>query len=123
MKKIKSSLLTEALLGVAIVIALILLLNPYDFLMTSAFTLSLIMVLAVAIIAFGVFVWREQPRDEREALHGLQASRISYFTGAAVLVLAIIVEVVQHRLDIWLAITLGAMVLAKLAVSTWNRYR
>lgn len=123
MKKIKSTLLPEAMLSMAIVVALILLLNPYDFLMTSAFTLTLIMVLAVAMIAFGVFIWREQPRDEREALHGLQAGRISYFAGAAVLVLAIIIEVVQHRLDVWLAIALGAMVLVKLTVSTWNRYR
>jgi uncharacterized membrane protein len=112
---------SEALLGLAIVIALVLLINPFNFLMTSALTLTLIMILAVTVIAFAIFIWREKPHDEREALHGLMAGRISYLIGGSVLVLAIIVESVQHRLDHWLAITLGAMVVTKLIVSAWIR--
>ncbi len=123
MKLRKSPLISEALLAVAVIVALVLLLNPFNFIMTSAFTLTVIMILAVAMISFGVFIWREQPLDEREALHGLQAGRISYFAGAAVLVLAIIVQATQHHLDVWLAVALGVMVLVKLAVSAFNRYR
>jgi hypothetical protein len=119
--KIKSPELSEWLLGAAIVVALVLLINPSNVLMPSAFTLTLIMILAVTMIAFAVFVWREQPRDEREALHGLKAGHISYFIGAGVLVTAIIVQVVQHELDQWLAVALGAMVITKLLVSAWIR--
>ncbi len=115
--------LSELLLGSAIVVALALLINPFNILMTSAFTLTLIMVLAVAIIAFAVFVWREQPRDEREALYGLKVGRISYFTSGAVLVVAIIVQAFQHMLDLWLALALGVMVVTKLVVSAWFRQK
>jgi hypothetical protein len=113
--------LSEGLIGIAIVIALVLLINPFNFLMTSAVTLTLIMILAVAVIAFAIFIWREKPLDEREALHSLMAGRISYFIGGGVLVVAIIAQSVRHHLDLWLAVTLGAMVLTKLFVSAWMR--
>jgi uncharacterized membrane protein YphA (DoxX/SURF4 family) len=119
--KLNKPVASEALLGVAIVIALILLINPFNILMTSALTLTLIMILAVTIIAFAVFIWREKPRDEREALHGLKAGHVSYFIGGGVLVIAIIDQSIRHSLDHWLAITLGSMVITKLLVSAWIR--
>ncbi len=123
MKSIRSPIISESLLTIAILVALVLLINPANIIMTSALTLTLLMILAVTLIAFGVFVWREKPRDEREALYGLKASRISYFAGASVLVVAIILQVFRHHLDVWLAIALGAMVLVKLGVSAWTRTR
>jgi amino acid transporter len=114
---------SEWLLGIAVLVALIFLINPFNILMTSAFTLTLIMVLAATVIGFAVFVWREQPRDEREALYSLKAGHISYFIGGGVLVTAIIVQAIQHDLDQWLAVALGAMVLTKLLVSAWARRR
>jgi cobalamin synthase len=114
---------SEVLLGLAIIIALVLLINPFNVLMTSALTLMLIMFFALAVIAFAIFLWREQPQDEREALHILMAGRISYLIGGGVLVLAIIVQVFQHHLDQWLAIVLAAMVLTKLIVSAWMKRR
>ena len=119
--KINMPATSEWLLGSAIVVALLLLINPFNILMTSALTLTLIMILAVTIIAFAVFIWREQPRDEREALYGLKAGHVSYFIGGGVLVAAIIVQAIQHRLDQWLAVALGSMVITKLLVSTWIR--
>ncbi len=121
--KINNPVVSEVLLAVAIIAALIFLINPFNLIMTSAFTLTLIMILAVGIIAFGIFLWREQPRDEREALYGLQAGHISYFIGCGVLVTAVIVQTFQHDLDQWLAISLGAMVITKLIVSAWTRNR
>lgn len=119
--KLSKQTVSEWLLGVIIIIGLALLINPFGILMTSAFNLSLIMIVAVAVISFAVFLWREQPRDEREALYGLRAGHISYFAGGIVLVIAIVTEAIQHRLDRWLAITLGSMVFAKLIVSAWTR--
>ena len=116
-------LASEGLLGVAIVVALVLLINPFNILMTSVATLTIIMLLALAVIAFAVFIWREKPQDEREALHSLTAGRVSYLIGGGVLVTAIIVQSVQHDLDLWLAVTLGAMVMTKLIVSAWTNRR
>lgn len=114
---------SEWALGIVTLIALTLLLNPFNILMTSALSLSLIMLLAITVIAFAVFVWREQPRDEREALYGLKAGHVSYFVGGGVLVTAIIVQTIMHSLDQWLAVTLGAMVITKLLISAWTRHR
>lgn len=115
--------ISEGLVGIAIVVALVFLINPFNFLMTSAVTLTLIMILAVSVIAFAIFIWREKPHDEREALHGLVAGRISYFIGGVVLVTAIIAQSFQHHLDLWLASTLGAMVITKLIVNAWMSRR
>lgn len=79
--KIYRTILFEFLLAGMIVIALTLLLNPFNILTTSAFVLTLIMLLAITFISCAVFVWREQPRDEREALPSLYAGRMSYFAG------------------------------------------
>lgn len=70
---------------------LTLLLNPFNIVPTSAFLLTALMLLVVTVIAFTVFVWREQPRDERKAMHGLYAERVAYFAAGAVLALVIIV--------------------------------
>jgi hypothetical protein len=121
--KFDKSVISEWLLGALIVVALVLLTNPFNLLMTSAFLLTLLMLLGTIMIAFAVFVWREQPRDEREALYSFQAGRNAYLVGSGVLVLAIIVESLQHKLDPWLSATLGAIVLTKLVFSIWSRHR
>jgi hypothetical protein len=115
----KNSFLSEVLVAIAIIVALVLLINPFNIIMTSALTLTLIMILSVAVIAFAVFIWREKPGDEREALNSLKAGRISYFIGGGVLVTAIIVQSIKHDLDISLALTLGAMVITKFIVNAW----
>jgi uncharacterized membrane protein len=121
--KINRNRLSEWLLACAIIAALILLINPFDFIMTSAYILTSLMLLGLAVIAFGAFVWREHYRDEREEHNAMKAGRLSYFAGGAVLVIAIIVETLNHTLDIWLVITLAAMVVTKLFVSAWHTYR
>jgi drug/metabolite transporter (DMT)-like permease len=119
--KINKTRLSEWLLALAIIVALILVLNPYGIIMTTPYTLTILMILGVAVIAFGAFVWREQYRDEREELHAMKAGRLSYFVGGAVLVVAIIHETLNHMLDIWLLVALAAMVITKLIVSAWNQ--
>jgi len=113
--------LSEWLLGLVIVLGLILLINPFGLLMPSAMTLMAITVLTVAILSFAAFVWREQPRDEREALYRERAGHVSFFVGGAVLVAGVIVQTTHHRLDTWLAAALGVMVITKLAVSALAR--
>jgi drug/metabolite transporter (DMT)-like permease len=121
--KINKTRLSEWLLALAIIVALILVLNPYDVIMTTPYTLTILMMLGVAVIAFGAFVWRERYRDEREELHAMKAGRLSYFVGGGVLVVAIIHETLNHMLDIWLLVALAAMVVTKLVVSAWSQNR
>lgn len=121
--KINRDRLSEWLLALAIIAALILILNPFGVIMTSPYTLTVLMILGIAVIAFGAFVWRERFRDEREELHAMRANRLSYFAGGAVLVVAIISETIAHKLDIWLLVALATMVVTKLAVSAWSQNR
>jgi uncharacterized membrane protein len=121
--KLNKTRLSEWLLGLAILFALVLVTNPFDIIMTSTYTLTILMILGVAVIAFGAFIWRERYRDEREELHAMKAGRLSYFAGGIVLVLAIIMQTLAHSLDVWLVIALVAMVVTKLAVSAWNLNR
>ncbi len=73
--------------------------------------------LAILVVAFIVFIVREQPRDEREVLHSLKGGQVSYLLGAIVLVVGIVTESFAHNLDPYLPLALSIMILAKL-VST-----
>ena len=114
---------SEWLLALAVLISLGLLINPFGIIMTDAYILTSLMLLSVAIIAFGIFFWRETYRDEREQLHGLQAGRLSYLAGGGIIVVAIVYQTVTHTLDVWLVIALAVMVSTKLGVSAWNYYK
>lgn len=111
--------LREWVLAGLISLAILALLNPFNFLMPSAVGLIIVMMLALLVIAFAVFVWRERPNDEREELHALKAARISFFVGGGVLLLAVIVQSINHAIDPWLLVALGSMVIAKLVLSSW----
>jgi 4-amino-4-deoxy-L-arabinose transferase-like glycosyltransferase len=123
MKNVKLPIISEMILTTAIIVALVMLLNPFNFIMTSAALLTILMLLAIALIAFGTFIWREQPRDEREALNGMRASRLSYFLGAGVITVAVVFQSLSHHLDVWLASALGVMVLTKVIASAWAQRR
>ena len=114
-----TGVVSEWLVGGVILVALILLLNPFGFIMTSAFILSAIMLLAVAVISFAVFVWRERPRDEREVINVSKAGRLSYLVGGGVIVAAIVYQTITHQLDPALPAVLGAMVITKLILAAW----
>ncbi len=73
--------------------------------------------LAILVVAFIVFIVREQPRDEREVLHSLKGGQVSYLLGAIVLLVGIVVQSFAHNLDPYLPLALGVMIIAKL-VST-----
>jgi peptidoglycan/LPS O-acetylase OafA/YrhL len=76
-------------------------------------TLSML-ALAVLVVAFCIFIFREQPRDEREAQPALMGGQASYMVGAGILLIGIVVESFGHNLDPYLPVALGAMVFSKL---------
>ncbi len=83
----------------------------------------LLVLLTVLFGFFAVYLWRETPEDEREGLHALQAGRTSFLTGAGLLTVGIVVQSLQHTLDIWLPVVLGGMVLAKTISVGFSRRR
>jgi len=79
--------------------------------------------LIVVFALFASFIWGETAQDEREALHRFMAGRIAYLAGAGGLVVAIIVESLQHDLDPWLIGILGIMILAKISGLLYGRIK
>ncbi len=88
--------------------------DPLGWMPPAAVTL-LVLGLIVAFVIYSIFIWRETTRDEREDLHRLTAGRAGFFGGTAMLVLAIVVQSLNHTLDPWLLVALSGMVLAKIA--------
>ena len=98
----------------AFIVVLILLLNPFGFWMPDALTYMMIAGVVIIFALFAGFVLKDSARDEREVAHKMVSGRIGYVAGVGVLVLAIALEgISQLRVDPWLIIALGSMVLAR----------
>jgi hypothetical protein len=100
-------------LGVSIAVLAVLTLLVHPYWMPMGLIVVCIAMLAVLVFGLGVFVWREKPRDEREYQLMAQTGRSAYLTGAAVLTIGVAVQTLQHRIDIWLVLSLAGMVLVK----------
>ena len=109
----------ESLSGILVLVSLVALINPFNLLMSFGVEMGLVTALALGVVAFGVYVWREQPADEREAQHGTIAARIAYFSGVMVLLVGIAVQCFGPHIDPWLPGALATMVLAKMASGFW----
>lgn len=117
----ESNLLQETIISLILIGLLLLFLNPFNFLMPTFVLMIMVMVLIVAFSIFAIFIWRENSRDEREGFHKIIAGRAAFLAGSAVLVIGIIIQSFQHRLDFWLVLTLAIMVLAKIAGIIYGR--
>lgn len=111
----------ELLSGAGVVILLALLLNPFGFYMPSMTVMAMVGVIAVLIFLWISLIWGEQARDERESWHRLRASRAAFLAGTITLLVALLWQSWQGHVDSWIAMSLGLMVLAKLAAQRFNR--
>ncbi len=116
------SISVEIIISLILLVLLGLVFHPQSWMPPMAVTF-LALGLAVVFTVFAIFFWREQAQDEREGLHRLMAGRVAFLTGAAVLVLGIVSQTVQHQLDPWLIATLGAMVLAKMGCRIYSQLK
>ncbi|MBI2475770.1 MAG: hypothetical protein HYV67_00825 [Candidatus Taylorbacteria bacterium] len=119
----KNNLIQEIGVSLALIILLVLFLNPFGFWMPNAFLMMMVLGLIVVFFVFASFVWRENARDEREGLHKMMAGRVAFLAGTATLVIAIIVQSFRHELDFWLVLTLGIMILAKITGLLYGRIK
>ena len=76
--------------------------------------MMVLLIVSVLLLVWAAFVMFEQVGDEREVVHRMDAGRIAYLAGIAVLTLGLIVQGFAHAIDPWISIALGTMVVSKL---------
>ncbi len=86
----KNNLVQEILISVVLIVLLVLLLNPFGFWMPTTLLMLMVLGFVVVFSLFVSFVWKENHRDEREALHKMMADRIAFLVGTVFLVLGIV---------------------------------
>ncbi len=114
---------TEVVIGLTLLGILGIFLNPTHLLMPDSVNMMLILGLILGFLGFVGLVWREHASDEREVVHIGKAGRLSFFSGATVLVIGIVTQAMQHEIDPWLLYALSVMVLAKLISRTFHNLR
>ena len=110
----KDKFLGEIIISLFLVGLLIFFINPLDLLMPQPLHPFMIPTLVALFIIFAAILWKEKPGDEREQLHKLIASRFAYFAAVSVLVISVVVQSLQGKIDPWLVITLCIALLAKI---------
>lgn len=106
--------LSEALVSLAMVVVLVVLLNPFSNPIPHSIFKLLSLELMVNFGLFASFIARERAKDEVRSFHGMVAGKAGYLTGGAILVYGIIMQTFRGELDPWLVITLGGMILIKI---------
>jgi hypothetical protein len=115
--------IVEFVFSLIIIVLLFFFINPFNLLMPPPYLTMLTVLLILIFGGFAVAVWREKARDEREGLHRMLAARFAFLSGAAFLVLSIIIQSLNHRLDPFLVYTLGVMILAKIIGQIYGKMK
>lgn len=121
--KLEKRFLSEIIISIILVGLLVLLFNPTHLLMPTSVQMMLVVFLVVLFLAFFSFIWREKTSDERESLHRNLAGRFAYLTGTGVLVLGVIIQSLNHEIDIWLVIALITIVLSKVIGLLYSQFK
>lgn len=114
MKKYKQLLDIILLLGLTTITLLAI--APKTFVMPSSLQMLILATVLGLIAAFLVLLWREQPDDEREMQNQALASRSAYIVGSLVLIIALIIQSLNHDLDPAIPVALLAMIAIKVIV-------
>ncbi len=114
MKQYKSLLDTILLIGLGVIAFLAV--APSVVVMPSALQMLLLGIVLILISCFLVFLWREQPDDERELQNQALASRRAYLIGSIVLIIALAVQSLNHDVDPTIPAALFAMIATKIIV-------
>ena len=110
----------EKVVGAALIVTAMLLLNPFDFWMPDMMVMGMLASVLVLFGVFASFILRENSRDERDELHRTLAGRNAFLIGSATLIMGIVVQGYQHAIDPWLVITLIVMLVVKIATRIWS---
>jgi cobalamin synthase len=114
MKKLFSDNRSDMLIGLIVIICLLLSSNLLSGFMPSSIVMLAIAIFVAAFSLFAVLIWRENPRDEREAHILLASDRLGFLAGAIVLSIGLVIASLRHQSTTLLAVALTAMIIAKL---------
>lgn len=110
---------SEIVIALILVVILACFVEPFGFQMPKILHWIFLGLLFIVFSVFALFVCKERFADEREQYHGLVSARFAYLSGASILVIGITVEAFSHTINPWLPVSLGVMVLAKVATRLW----
>lgn len=119
----RSNFLGEIVLSVILVGVLIFFVQPVYHMMPDVMYPLMSPLLVIIFILLAATLWKEAPGDERIQLHKLIASRFAYFAAITTLVIAIIYQTTQGKLDAWLVITACVLLLAKIFGTVYAKFR
>lgn len=118
----KNNLMQLGVAGLTVVL-LVSLLDPFMLTMPESLVMMALLIATVLVCVFAGFVLQEQTGDEREMQQRSHAGRIAYLAGLASLMLAVIVQGLAHHVDPWIVLSLGVMLIAKLAARFYEDCR
>ncbi len=122
MKKIKENL--KDLVSIILLIgSFFLLINPFGLIMTDQFQMLMLALTSIIVITILIFLWKENPKDEREEAYLIVSSRISFFSVAIILLVALVVQALQHMIDLWIALSLITLVMSKILALAYLKSR
>lgn len=108
---------TELLFILILTSLSLLLINPFQFWMPTSIHITVVALTLTIFSAFSLFIWKAQAIDEREKWHRLVESRISFLSGAFVLICGILFQSFSHQVDLWLVLALFVMFISKIITS------
>jgi hypothetical protein len=114
----------ETILSVVFVILLAVCVDPLHLLMPTPLQMAALVALILAAVVYAGLLFRERPRDEREAVHLTRSSRGGYFLGIVGLSAIIVYQLIAGR-EVSKAVVavLAGMVIVKLVLLLWHRRR
>ncbi len=104
----------EISVSVVLIVLLVLILNPFNFLMLSMTHMIVIALLVASFGIFASFILNEGTGDERDSAHRMFADRVAFLSGSAIIILAIIIQGLADAIDVWLVVAIVVMVVAKI---------
>lgn len=119
----KNNFFGETIISIALIILLILFINPTDLLMPQEMHQLMVPLLVILFIVFSGFLWKEKAGDEREQLHKFISSRFSYFAVIATLIVGVIIQSSKGVIDPWLIIAICIALLAKIIGRFYGHFR
>lgn len=82
--------------------------------------MTALLLVVILLLIWAGFVMQENAHDEREVLLKMKSARVAYLSGLAVLMLALVVQGIEHAIDPWIAIALAVMVVTKLFIRLYE---
>ncbi len=114
MKKYKPLLDIILLVGLGVIIFFAI--APNAIVMSTSFQMIVLAAVLVLLAGFMVLLWREYPADEREAYNQTLASRFAYLAGALILIVALIIQSLNHDIDPVVPLALFGMIATKILI-------